>query len=40
MNSDILIYATPNEKKKVVVNLKNDTLWLSLDQNNRAIPTK
>ena len=32
MNSNILIYTTPDGKKKLEVNLKDETLWLSLDQ--------
>lgn len=32
MNNNILIYTTPDGKKKLEVNLKDETLWLSLDQ--------
>ena len=32
MNNSILIYTTPDGKKKLEVNLKDETLWLSLDQ--------
>lgn len=32
MNSNILIYTTSDEKKKSQANLKDETLWLSLDQ--------
>lgn len=30
--NNILIYTTPDGKKKLEVNLKDETLWLSLDQ--------
>lgn len=30
--SNRLIYTTPDGKKKLEVNLKDETLWLSLDQ--------
>lgn len=32
MNNNILIYTIPDGKKKLEVNLKDETLWLSLDQ--------
>jgi len=32
MTNNILIYTTPDGKKKLEVNLKDETLWLSLDQ--------
>ena len=32
MNNNILIYTTLDGKKKLKVNLKDETLWLSLDQ--------
>lgn len=32
MNNNILIYTTHDGKKRLEVNLKDQTLWLSLDQ--------
>lgn len=32
MDNNLLIYTTPDGKKKLEVNLKDETLWLSLDQ--------
>lgn len=32
MENPILLYTTPDGQHKIEVNLKNDSLWLSLDQ--------